>query len=65
LKSNFREENDIDEELSKPLYKRVPEMEREMVLNKIRVEKHFGRETESLEQRLEELDNRIALQHIK
>lgn len=56
----FREENDIDAELYKPLYMSVPAFEKEVLEQKIGAAMSRGEATEAMERRLEELE-RMAL----
>ncbi|RWS02179.1 uncharacterized protein B4U79_14077, partial [Dinothrombium tinctorium] len=56
----LREENDLDEELYKPLFERLPHLEKPMIEDAIKNFKIVGKDTTELEQRLKELKERDA-----
>lgn len=51
----FREENDIDEQLKRPLYENVPGLEQQSLLTMYRFNVENGRDTRELETRMAEL----------
>ncbi|RWS27400.1 hypothetical protein B4U80_06405 [Leptotrombidium deliense] len=53
----LREENDIDEELGKTLFERLPHLEKPFIEKAIHDHKLAGKDTAALEKRLKELEN--------
>ena len=51
----LREENDIDLELNKSLFDRVPELEETQIKVRMKYDKEHGKDTSALEARLQEL----------
>lgn len=58
----LREENDLDLELDKPLYKRIPALEQAQIKAQIRHQERQGLDSEALHLRLQQVKMEIRRQ---
>uniref|UniRef100_A0A915JCZ7 Uncharacterized protein n=1 Tax=Romanomermis culicivorax TaxID=13658 RepID=A0A915JCZ7_ROMCU len=61
----LREENDIDEELGRPLHERIPQMEMGILKDRIMLGKMQDEDVSKYEKRLQELENKITASKIR